>query len=151
MTGRYRWIVPEVRKSIATLCDLVIPWFAKTITNVAPIISTFYTSDIKDIFVGSQSQNELACVNRRWGSPPILNRNATIKNTLRWGLRVYLHQASASTLRQLCDGAGDSVLTEWTGSRLGLQPIFKWHCCLQWEQITSVMTESSQRWHWHLV
>ena len=65
MTGRYRWIVPEVRKSIATLCDLVIPWFAKTITNVAPIISTFYTSDIKDIFVGSQSQNELACVNRR--------------------------------------------------------------------------------------
>ena len=41
-------------------------------------------------------------------------------------LRVCLHQASASTLQQLCDDASDTVLIEnkWSPSRQGLQPIF---------------------------
>ena len=52
-----------------------------------------------------------------------------------------LHQASSSTLRQLCDDASDSVLIEINGDAWKLVATPFW----------SVITELSQRWRWRLV
>ena len=49
-------------------------------------------------------------------------------------VRAHLHQASASTLRQLCDDACDSVLIENNGVKNGVATIFKWLHWFQWEQ-----------------
>ena len=50
--------------------------------------------------------------------------------------RTCLHQASASTLRQLCDDVSDFVLIE--NNRVpphwGCNPIPEWFYCFQWEQ-----------------
>ena len=47
-------------------------------------------------------------------------------------VKVHLHQASVSTLRQLSKDASNTVLIEKQSSRsrIGLHSIFKWHCCL---------------------
>ena len=52
-------------------------------------------------------------------------------------VRARLHQASSSTLRQLCDDASDTVLIENNG--------------VAQEQYYSVISELSQRWRWCLV
>ena len=49
-------------------------------------------------------------------------------------LRVGLYWASESTLRQLYHDTSNTGLIENNGVTPGLQCIFKWHHCFQWEQ-----------------
>ena len=55
------------------------------------------------------------------------NSQLHFRHETKGSFRAHLHQASASTLRQLCDEASDSVLIENNGVVLewGLQPIFE--------------------------
>ena len=63
-------------------------------------------------------------------------------------LRTRLHQASTSTLRQLCDDASDTVLIENNGVTSD------WGCnyiVFNENSIPSVITQLLQRWCWRLV
>ena len=66
-----------------------------------------------------------------------------IQSTLT-SLRACLHQASASTLRQLCNDASNSVLTENNGitQKMGCNPNLEWFYCFE-NSITSLIIECS--------
>ena len=66
-------------------------------------------------------------------------------------LRTRLHQASTSTLRQLCDDASGTVLIEsngvtgkWVATQSGATPLFSM-------RTASIIEELSQCWGWRLV
>ena len=69
-------------------------------------------------------------------------------------LRVNLHQASASTLRQLCDDGSDTVLIKNNGvsQKWVVTLILGDSIVFDENRILSIIAELSlQRWHWRLV
>ena len=75
------------------------------------------------------------------------NTNSKTETTLNFvveTVRASLHRASASTLQQFCDDANNTCLIESNA----VAP--KWVSTPFWS-ITSVITELSQRWYWHMV
>ena len=68
-------------------------------------------------------------------------------------LRARLHQASASTLRQRCDDACDSVLIEINGVtwKWVANPIWSNSVDFNENRIASIIAALSQSWRWRLV
>ena len=73
------------------------------------------------------------------------------KYFLRFLLRARLHQASASTLRQLFDDTSCSHWKQWSCSRLGCNPFSSDSIAFNENSTASIITELSQRWRGRLV